>query len=120
MACGVAPLRNFQSVGLTPDTSTRTSPGPGSGRSMSAPRSTSAAAPGPSYSAAFTPGLLPVDVAIPGGEGHGAMADDGGEATDDDLGDLAVFLAGSALQRAGAAHDHSLVDPQTVGAVRLR
>src|SRR5262245_237023 len=68
----------------------------------------------PAATRSFTPGLLPVDVAMPGGDGHGAMADDGGEATDHDLGDPAAFLAGSALQRAGAAHDHSLVDQQTV------
>ena len=44
---GVAPPRLLTSVGLTPDTwtRTRTSPGPGSGRSISTTRNTSAAGP---------------------------------------------------------------------------
>ena len=43
----VAPARDFQSVGFTPETRmrTRTSPGPGSGRSTSSTRRTSRAAP---------------------------------------------------------------------------
>jgi hypothetical protein len=41
-AIGVAPERDFQSVGLTPDTATRTRtcPGPGSGMAISSTRST--------------------------------------------------------------------------------
>lgn len=60
------------------------------------------------------------EAALPGGERHGAVADDRGAATDDDLGDLAVLLAGGALQRAGAAHGHSLVDPEMPAAVPFR
>jgi hypothetical protein len=50
----VRPLRDFQSVGLTPEHSILilTSPGPGSGRSISATRSTSALGPICSYNAA--------------------------------------------------------------------
>jgi hypothetical protein len=44
---GVAPARDFQSVGLTPETAirTRTWPGPGSGVGTSSTRSTSRAGP---------------------------------------------------------------------------
>ncbi len=47
MGRGVAPARFLTSVGLIPETftRTRTSPGPGSGRSISTTRSTSAAGP---------------------------------------------------------------------------
>ncbi len=47
MGRAVRPLRDFQSVGLTPENSTRTrtSPGPGSGRSISLTASTSRALP---------------------------------------------------------------------------
>ena len=51
---GEPPVRDFQSVGFTPDTltRTRTSPGPGSGVSTSSTRRTSRAGPGRSWIAA--------------------------------------------------------------------
>ena len=53
----VRPLRDFQSVGFTPDSSTLslTWPGPGSGVGTSSTRSTSALAPIWSYNAARIP-----------------------------------------------------------------
>ena len=55
-----------------------------------------------------------------GWECHGAVADDGGMAADDDLGDPAVLFVREALQGAGAPHGHALVDLKTVGAVPFR
>ncbi len=53
------------------------------------------------------------------GDGEDAVPDDRGTAADADLGDLAVLLAGSGVEQAGAIHGDALIDPQVVSAVSL-
>lgn len=53
------------------------------------------------------------------GDGDDAVPDDRGTAADADLGDLAVLLAGSGVEQAGAVHGDALIDPQMKAAVSL-